>query len=214
MKKRNNATFSQKQMHIMQVALEIFAQKGYNGSSVRDIALASNVNLAMINYYFGSKLQLLEAIFENMTEVSKSHLDASIIDHNLSPTEKLEHIIDGYTHFALENKHFIVLLMRQQFAANTDSIDDFIFTLKFRYWRIFHNALEEAKKLNFFRKDVNIVTLISMIMGTLNYLISDRNFLSKSKGIDSTDDQLYEEQIVTDTMNNIKSILKEYILKK
>lgn len=212
MKKRSNVQFNPKQKHIMRTALEIFSQKGYNGSSVRDIAMASNVNLAMINYYFGSKLQLLEAIFEQMTELSKSQIDSYIFDESLAPIEKLEKIIDGYTQFALENKNFMILLIRHQLTSGNDKIDDFIFSLKFRYWRIFHSALEEAKKANFFNQDANIVTITAIVMGTMNYLISDRNFLSKAKGIDYEDDEKYCREIIHVTMNNIKTILHTYLL--
>lgn len=212
MKKRSNVQFNPKQKHIMRTALEIFSQKGYNGSSVRDIAMASNVNLAMINYYFGSKLQLLEAIFEQMTELSKSHIDSYIFDESLAPIEKLEKIIDGYTHFAIENSDFMILLMRQQLSAGNDKIDEFIFSLKFRYWRIFHSALEEAKKAKFFNQDANIVTITSIVMGAMNYLISDRNFISKAKGIKYEEDQKYYLEVIQVTMDNIKTILHGYLL--
>ena len=40
---------------IIDVATELFAKDGYNGTSVRDIASEANVNVAAINYHFGSK---------------------------------------------------------------------------------------------------------------------------------------------------------------
>lgn len=195
----------------MQVALEIFAQKGYNGASVRDIAQLSNVNLAMINYYFGSKLQLLEAIFEHMTEVSKSYFDMFIIDDKLSPIEKLYHLIDGYIKFAMENKHFIVLLMRQQFSAHTDVINELIHSLKLRYWRIFHSAFIGAQKSMAFRSDVRITTLTSIVMGTLNYLISDKNFLVTVENIPADDAEMYHEQVILPTMLVVKEMLGKHI---
>lgn len=195
----------------MQKALEIFAQRGYNGASVRDIAQLSNVNLAMINYYFGSKLQLLEAIFEHMTEVSKSYFDLFIIDDKLSPIEKLHHLIDGYIKFAMENKHFIVLLMRHQFAAHTDVINELIHSLKMRYWRIFQSAFAGAQKSSIFRKDVKITALTSIVMGTLNYLISDKNFLIKVENIDSEDSEGYHDKVIIPTMNMVKDMLSHHM---
>lgn len=195
----------------MQVALEIFAQKGYNGASVRDIAQTSNVNLAMINYYFGSKLQLLEAIFEHMTDVSKSYFDLFIVDETLSPIEKLHHLIDAYIKFATDNKHFIVLLMRQQFAAHTDVINDLVQSLKMRYWRIFQSAFAGAQKSLAFRNDVRITTLTSIVMGTLNYLISDKNFLTKVENIAESEEEKYHDQVVIPTMNVVKEMLAKFI---
>lgn len=48
---------------ILDAAERVFADKGLDGSSVRDITTAANVNLAAVNYHFGSKTGLIEAIF-------------------------------------------------------------------------------------------------------------------------------------------------------
>lgn len=48
---------------IFLAAENLFAERGYDGVSVRDIVAAANVNLAAINYHFGSKGQLLLEIF-------------------------------------------------------------------------------------------------------------------------------------------------------
>ncbi len=53
-----------KKEHILTVAEQLFGDKGFDGTSVRDIAHGADVNLAMISYYFGSKEKLLEALIE------------------------------------------------------------------------------------------------------------------------------------------------------
>lgn len=212
MKNHSNISFNQKQKHIMDTALKIFAEKGYNGASVRDIALESKVNLAMINYYFGSKLQLLESIFEEKTERAKTYIDAYITDERLSPIEKLEKMIDGYAQFAFENKHFMSLLIRQQLMGGNDKIDEFIFNLKFRYWRILNSALGEAKKNRHFNQNASIITINSLVMGSINHLISDQKFFSNSKGNELENDEIYYEKIVKETIDQTKIILRRYLL--
>jgi AcrR family transcriptional regulator len=49
---------------ILRAALRLMAENGYNGVSLRRICLDAGVNLALMNYHFGSKAQLLRAIFE------------------------------------------------------------------------------------------------------------------------------------------------------
>lgn len=48
---------------ILDAAERVFADKGLDGSSVRDITTAANANLAAVNYHFGSKTGLIEAVF-------------------------------------------------------------------------------------------------------------------------------------------------------
>ncbi len=49
---------------ILNVAEEIFAEKGYSATSMRTITARANVNLAAVNYHFGSKAQLYQAVFQ------------------------------------------------------------------------------------------------------------------------------------------------------
>jgi len=54
---------------ILRVARELFIKNGYNGTSIRDIAAASGTNVAMVNYYYHSKYNLFEYIFEESLDV-------------------------------------------------------------------------------------------------------------------------------------------------
>jgi len=53
---------------ILLAAEQLFAERGFEGVPVRDIARRARVNLAAINYYFGSKNTLLLAIFRLRTK--------------------------------------------------------------------------------------------------------------------------------------------------
>ena len=60
---------------IMLAAERLFAERGFDGVSVRDIVAAANVNLAAINYHFGSKGALMMAIFrQRAKELNKERL--------------------------------------------------------------------------------------------------------------------------------------------
>ncbi|MEQ8346865.1 MAG: TetR/AcrR family transcriptional regulator [Sneathiellaceae bacterium] len=48
---------------ILDTAEAFFAEEGYSGVSLRQITTAAGVNLAAVNYYFGSKLNLLREVF-------------------------------------------------------------------------------------------------------------------------------------------------------
>ena len=51
--------FTDKQIHILDVAEELIAKKGFEGTSVRDISTKAQINVAMISYYFGSKEKMI-----------------------------------------------------------------------------------------------------------------------------------------------------------
>lgn len=51
--------------HIIATAIPLFAAKGLNGVSVRELSAAAGVNLSMISYYFGGKEGLYAAVLTN-----------------------------------------------------------------------------------------------------------------------------------------------------
>ena len=51
-----------KQIQILEVAETLFAEKGFDGTSIRDISKVAKINIAMVSYYFGSKEKLLESL--------------------------------------------------------------------------------------------------------------------------------------------------------
>src|SRR4030095_4095794 len=79
--------YNEKQVQIMETAEILFAEKGFNGTSVRDIAEKASVNLAMISYYFGSKDKLLEALFSFRGESIKLKLESMIENKELGSME-------------------------------------------------------------------------------------------------------------------------------
>jgi len=57
---------------IIKAAVRLFAEKGFQGASVRDIVVKARVNQAAINYHFKGKdglyLEVLKTAFEKLTE--------------------------------------------------------------------------------------------------------------------------------------------------
>jgi AcrR family transcriptional regulator len=53
---------------ILQAALGLFAEKGFDGASLREITAEADVNLAAVNYHFGSKEALIAELFSYLVE--------------------------------------------------------------------------------------------------------------------------------------------------
>jgi AcrR family transcriptional regulator len=54
--------------HLLDHAEALFAQRGFFGVSVRDITQAAGVDVSMINYHFGSKQELIAAVFDRRAQ--------------------------------------------------------------------------------------------------------------------------------------------------
>ena len=92
---------------ILDVALKLFGCKGYDGTSVRDIAKEADVNLASVNYHFSNKQNLYFEVFNNnCIEVEKELKKLYKEEMNLE-----DFSIEMFTYF-LEKNHTLLNTFR------------------------------------------------------------------------------------------------------
>ncbi|WP_237457610.1 TetR/AcrR family transcriptional regulator [Pseudomaricurvus sp. HS19] len=60
---------SERGERILNAAEELFALHGYDGVTLRTLANAAGVDVALINYYFGPKQQLFDTVFKRRAEI-------------------------------------------------------------------------------------------------------------------------------------------------
>ncbi len=65
--------FTDKQIHILNVAEELIAKKGFEGTSVREISSKAEINVAMISYYFGSKEKMMANLYQFRVQKTREH---------------------------------------------------------------------------------------------------------------------------------------------
>lgn len=73
----NQAQAVSKRDRILDVAEELFAMRGYDGVTLRQIAAGAKVDVALASYHFGKKLDLFNAVFERRaSELNNSRREA------------------------------------------------------------------------------------------------------------------------------------------
>jgi len=132
---------------IQEEAEKIFAEHGFHGTSIRDIAKACESNVALIYYYFKDKEDLYEHILDDTFRGLYETVLASM-DHAETEEEKIKQFISSYIHFMGTRKYIPRILAREmaEGGAHVEKILD-------RYFRqIFHQlieCIEQGRKKNF-----------------------------------------------------------------
>lgn len=74
---------------ILRAATVLFAERGFSETSLRTITGMADVNLAAVNYHFGTKKSLIQAVFSQFLTPFCRELDARLIqmEASLSPGE-------------------------------------------------------------------------------------------------------------------------------
>lgn len=114
--------FNEKQIQIIETAEKLFATKGYDGTSVRDIADEAGVNVAMISYYFGSKEKLMEALFELRIGTVKIRVESLLQDETLTPIQKVNMLIDEHIERVMQKQAFYKIIVAVQLTHQNQAI--------------------------------------------------------------------------------------------
>ena len=69
---------------ILDAAEALFAEKGFAETSLRTITSKAGVNLAAVNYHFGSKKALIQAVFARFLEPFCKKLTQSLNEFEVS----------------------------------------------------------------------------------------------------------------------------------
>src|ERR1700760_1160400 len=102
-----------KKDHILDVAEKVFSELGFDGASTRTISGEAGVNMAMLNYYFGSKEGLYLAVFERKISAFRTLLQNIGNDDSISAWDKMERCIDNYVERIITNSCFQKLINRE-----------------------------------------------------------------------------------------------------
>ena len=98
---------------ILDAAEALFAERGYDGASMQDVATAANVSRGMPGYAFGSKGALYEAVLARAF-TGPRELVAELTDRQSArdPAELVRSIVEGYIDFLVAHPTYVRLMER------------------------------------------------------------------------------------------------------
>lgn len=99
-----NALKVETQQKIVQAAWEVFIEKGLEGARMQEIADRAGINKALLHYYFRSKEQLFDAIFQETIHRIIPQF-AEILKTKKTPEEMLKTLLEFYNNFFMENPY-------------------------------------------------------------------------------------------------------------
>ena len=203
---------NEKQVQIMEAAERLFADKGFAGTSVRDIAESASVNLAMISYYFGSKQKLMEAIFRYRGQHLTLQLQNILQNKELSPMQKVERLIEDYIDRIFKKQCFHKVMIREQIANNNDAITEQIFRLKQTNLALIKQLIIEGQKKGDFKKNVDISFLAMTLIGTTSQLVMAQRYYRKENNLEELSEEEFEKHMKKKLLSYLKNVFKAILV--
>jgi AcrR family transcriptional regulator len=118
-----NQTTDTPQTIIVRAALECLEQYGMEGLTVRKIAAHAKVNIAAINYHFGSKEKLLEQVFDLSSQQAFQDIDERIQARSGKALEQqLEEFLVHFLNGTVEYPNLSKVMLHQLINPNPASV--------------------------------------------------------------------------------------------
>jgi AcrR family transcriptional regulator len=168
----HDTRFDRRLAEILDCATEIFAGKGYEGASMRDLSRLSGISLAGLYYYFESKEKLLYFIqqhtFTTIIERLRERLAASD-----NPEERVRIFVNNHVEYAVaKTKAMKVLSHEDDVLKNGYGAE--LAAIKREYYRICVTLVDDlvkAEGLELGACDrVGTRTAVMGLFGTMNWL--------------------------------------------
>lgn len=197
---------------IIQSATKLFSAKGFEGTSVRDIARDAGVNVAMISYYFGSKEKLFEALVEYRSLFLKSIFTDLIKNDHLTAIAKIDIIIDKTIERKFSSRDFHHLLHRELSLTSRPQMRDAISDILLRNMTAVKKIVQQGIDSGSFR-EVDVELTLTTLLGTIHYLLTSDTMCQKILGKRSSFTPFENQKLKQRVSAHCKQLMRAHLLK-
>ena len=171
---------------ILGAAEELFAQFGFGGTSLRQVTGRADVNIAAVNYHFGSKENLINEVFRRrMDEMSQQRL-AMLEQARREHPGELEPVLAAFVEPALalardrQGGVAFIRVIARAYAEKNDGLRKFLSEQYGHVPREFARAIAQCvphldKEQLYWRLD--------FLSGALTYAMSDFGLIKRPVGV-------------------------------
>ncbi|WP_239616178.1 TetR/AcrR family transcriptional regulator [Cohnella mopanensis] len=157
---------------ILKAAKSLFATKGFEGTTVRQLCDKAGVSLALVSYHFGGKDNVFYALFEPLDRNFKN------MTYDLTVAEKaLRDFIRSFVIYRYEEPELIHIL-QQELMMRSPRLDK-LKNVILPSWQQLRSILEAGKLEGTIQFD-SVQFAVNFVMGTLIFSLND-SFLNPSE---------------------------------
>lgn len=204
--------FNEKQELIMLAAEKLFANKGFDGTSVRDIADEANVNVAMISYYFGSKEKLMEALFEARIGKVQVRVVGLLKDNSMTTLEKVSLLIDEHIERVMQRQYFSRIMVCELVTNKNPAIVQVANQLKIRNLELVSELIQDGQKKGEFKADIDVVLLLNTMIGTVWQMMIGQQYYKEFYQLNHLSETEYLDVLKKKLSEHIRTIFKVLLI--
>jgi AcrR family transcriptional regulator len=205
----SNIELNDKKIQILEVAEKLFSEKGFEGTSIRDISKQAKINVAMVSYYFGSKEKLLESLILYKTSDLKLQLQ-SLQNETLDPLEKINQLVEIYINRINCNRGIFRVLHFELSSKKREKSLAVFTELKKGNLKAVESIILEGQSKGIFRKDIAIPLITPTIIGTFFHFHMNKHYFEELLNLKT--DKSFDDYVKNNLTKHIQQTIKALLL--
>lgn len=182
---------------LLEAAKKLFADKGFDGVSVKDICDKAGVNVSLVSYHFGSKEGLFNACLEKFGQERLKFAEMLLKDEPKSREDfrqRIKMFTENFVAAHLEEPEVSSILQRE--CGNTQSLASDLFKSVFlKSFEYLVKFTAKAQKNKYFRSDLDPLICAGMYFGSFVHLLRVAPMLKEFYGHSLTDKKFQSKVI-------------------
>ena len=188
---RNGAP-DNRRAELVRAAAQLFREKGFDGTTIRDIAGAVGMQSGSPFYHFANKHELLMAVMEEGLRLGLDRTRAVLDETGLEPVERFRRLVRTHYGILHDTGSDFIPVMLYDWRSLPAQYRRRIIELKDRYDAIWQATLDELHRQGRLAAEPKLARL--MILGAINF--SATWYRSKPRGTNRVDlDTLADETV-------------------
>lgn len=162
--RRNNE--SNRRAELLRVSARLFREKGFDGTTIRDISAAAGMHSGSPFYHFRTKQDILLAVMEQGLAEGLRSLETAMAGA-ATPEQRFVRMIRAQLGTILEDGNDFIPVLLYDFRSLTAENRRRIVALKDRYDALWQRLIDELKRAGHMPGDAQLVRLL--ILGAVNW---------------------------------------------
>jgi TetR/AcrR family fatty acid metabolism transcriptional regulator len=175
---------------ILRAAVRVFAERGFFGAQVADVARVAGVAAGTVYLYFHSKDDLLVSIFERVMSEAIAEARAALASAS-DPLDRLRRIARLHLE-RLGRDRDLAVVFQVELRQSTKFMEQFSTTKLREYLGLIRDAIGEGQQAGLVRPDVNPTLAAKMLFGALDEMATNWMLSRRRTSLDGVADQVVD----------------------
>ena len=180
---------TERQTQIMESALELIAEKGIQGMTIKNLSKKIGVSEPAIYRHYESKIDILLTILNNFKQMAG--MMAGIVP-TIEGTafDKIEFMFSKIIQLFIESPSFVSVIFSEEIFKNDDQLKKNIIDVLDQNEQTIEGIIQEGQKNGDTRTDIDSRNLAIIVMGSLRFLVKQWDIKGQNKNLKKEGNQL------------------------